>query len=203
MPAPTPVEALHAEYAPLLFQQPSLLTDDQRRSLEFYAGDLVAVARFRHEDDPEGDVAVWIRKTLALEVFVRRVGRMPRENRRLPAGAISAEENVLVAHVRSQRRLFAVGRLCSYQQGRLQCIGGFSFHPLDDLWRANVEAYGTFTNDRRRAPRLRSDNALESGLARWAAKVRWRYWAGSLPQQRINDLTNSLDFWTWGTPPGR
>lgn len=122
-----------------------------------------------------------------------------RENRRLPAGAISAEEKELTGRVRAQRKAFAAGRLCSYQVRRLLCIPGFSFQPLEDRWQANYEEYRRFTVIHWAAPRLRSPDKSERRLAGWAAKARMAFRAGTLPQSRIESL-DRLEFWSWGPP---
>ncbi|WP_220604808.1 helicase associated domain-containing protein [Cryobacterium inferilacus] len=138
----------------------------------------------------------------ALEAFVRAEGRLPRENRRLPAGAISADEKRRSNSIRAQRRSFAAGRLCSYQVRRLLCIPGFSFHPKEDRWRANYGAYDQFTAAHGHAPRLRSTDDAEQALARWAAKTRMARRAGTLSTAKVATL-NELNFWAWGAPHRR
>jgi hypothetical protein len=202
MPAQTPVELLHAEYAQLRHQPPSTLTADQRRSLTFYNGEMESRSAGEIPDTVPRDVAVWIRNLVALESFVRGQGRGPRENRRLPEGAISTEEKQRTHSVRAQRRAFAAGRLCTYQVQRLLCVPGFSFHPLKDVWQANCAAYADFTATHGDAPKLRSTDPSERALARWAAKARLAYRSGTLPADRVETLT-ALDFWTWGAPSRR
>ncbi|TDW30350.1 helicase associated domain-containing protein [Cryobacterium psychrophilum] len=202
MPAQTPVELLHAEYAQLHRQHPSTLTQDQRRSLAFYDGELAPRGAVEIPYTVPRDVAQWTRNLLALESFVRAEGRMPRENRRLPEGAISTNEKQRANSVRTQRRAFAAGRLCTYQVRRLLCIPGFSFHPLEDDWQAKCAAYARFTATHGYSPKLRSSNASERTLDRWAVKTRMAYWAGRLSPDRV-DTMNGLDFWTWGAPTGR
>ena len=195
MSEPTPVELLQAEYAQLLLRQPATLTGDQKRSLVYYKADV----------SPQGvesaEVTAWLRNVTALEVFVQREGRMPRENRRLPPGAISVEEKKLGYRVRAQRRAFAAGRLCSYQERRLLYVPGFTYHPLEDLWWAHFEAYRLYTVVHQDAPKLRSQNKLEVGLAGWAAKTRMAYRAGTLEQWK-RDALDGLDFWSWGAQGG-
>lgn len=197
MPAPTPVDVLHAEYHELQSRYPATLTRDQTQSLRCYTAEIAFNRGLLPEDHFAHDVAVWVRNLLALEAFVAREGRMPRENRRLPAGTISSEEKGLTYRVRAQRKAFADGRLSSYQERRLRCIPGFTFHPQEDEWQANVLLYSNFTDVNRRAPRARSSNASEKARAGWAAKVRLAYWAGKLSQSRIDSL-NDLRIWTWG-----
>ncbi|TFD55059.1 hypothetical protein E3T43_12640 [Cryobacterium sp. Hh7] len=202
MPEQTPVEILHAEYATLQRQLPSTLTSDQKRSLAFYTGEQVNQGTAENPGDVPQDVARWTRNMLALEFFVRAEGRMPRENRRLPQGTITSAEKQCTNSVRTQRRAFSAGRLCAYQVRRLLCIPGFSFHPLADTWQANCAAYADFTATRGHSPKLRSSNASERALDRWAAKTRLAYRAGALAPDRINTM-NGLDFWTWGAPTSR
>ncbi|WP_166806113.1 helicase associated domain-containing protein [Cryobacterium sp. TMT2-10] len=199
MPAPTPVELLHADYAQLHHQPPSTLTADQRRSLTFYNGEMESRSAGEIPDSVPRDVANWIRNVFALEAFVRCQGRMPRENRRLPEGAISAVEKQRANSVRAQRRAFIAGRLCTYQVRRLLCVPGFSFHPLEDVWQASCAAYGDFTATHGDAPKFRSTDPSERALAGWAAKMRLAHRAGTLSTDRVEILTG-LDFWTWGAP---
>ena len=202
MPAQNPVELLHAEYAELHRQPASTLTPDQRRSLVFYGSELVSRGGVHIPATVPRDVAGWIRNLFALEAFVRCEGRLPRENRRLPDGVISANERQRANSVRSQRRAFVAGRLCAYQMRRLLCVPGLSFQPLERAWRANFTAYALFTASHGDAPKLRSTHATERALARWAAKARLAYRANTLSPERVRTL-NGLDFWTWGAPRRR
>ena len=202
MPKQSPVEQLHAEYARLHDQPPSTLTPDQRRALTFYKCEMASHGGAEIPDAVPRDVADWISNLFALESFVGGEGRLPRENRRLPAGAISTEEKQRTHSVRAQRRAFAAGRLCTYQVQRLLCVPAFSFHPLEDAWQANRVAYADFTATHWDAPKLRSTDASERALARWAAKMRLAYRAGTLSADRVETLTG-LDFWTWGAPSRR
>ena len=77
------------------------------------------------------------------------------------------------------------------------CVPGFSFHPCEDLWRANFEAYDLFVAAHRDVPKLRSEDGSERNLAGWAAKARMAYRAGTLALWK-QDALNSLDFWSWG-----
>jgi hypothetical protein len=144
---PESVAALHAEYAQLQLQPPSAFTDDHDRSVRYYAAELAF-----GEQSGQDEAGAWIRDLFTLEAFVDREGRMPRENSRLPPGVIETEEKMLTGFVRSQRRLFAAGWLCSYQVRRLLGVPGFSFHPLEDRWDAQLEEYLRFTDTRREAP---------------------------------------------------
>ena len=202
MPNQSPVELLHAEYARLHDQSPSALTADQRRSLTFCNGEMESRSAGEIPDTVPRDVANWIRNVFALEAFVRCKGRTPRENRRLPEGTISDVEKQRANSVRAQRRAFAAGRLCTYQVQRLLCVPGFSFHPLEDAWQASCAAYADFTATHWDAPKLRSADASERALARWAAKMRLAFRAGTLSADRVEILAG-LDFWTWGAPSRR
>ena len=202
MPAPNPGELLHAEYAQLHRQPPSTLTPDRRRSLVFYDAEMASSSAGEIPDTVPRGVANWIRNVFALEAVVRGEGRMPRENRRLPEGAISAEEKWRANSVRAQRRAFTAGRLCTYQASRLLCIAGFSFHPLEDAWRETFDAYARFTATHGDAPKLRSADPSERALAGWAAKTRLAFRAGALSADRVETLTG-MGFWTWGAPSTR
>jgi hypothetical protein len=179
------VAALHAEYAQLQLQlqnqPPSAFTDDFGRSVRYYAAELAF-----GEASGQDEAGAWIRDLFTLEAFVGREGRMPRENSRLPPGVIETDEKMLTGFVRSQRRLFGAGRLCSYQVRRLLCVPGFSFHPLEDLWDEHLEEYRRFTDTRREAPKLRSDDPLERRLAAWGAKARLHYRRGTLSKRRVD-----------------
>ena len=193
MPAPTPVDVLHAEYAMLQDRAPSTLTRDERQSLIIYACELAAEASADSVDAAPRHVTDWISTLFALESFVLQEGRMPRENRSVPTGSISVLEKQRANNVRAQRRAFAAGRLCTYQIRRLLCIPGFSFQPLEDNWQANCAAYARFTATHGAAPKLRSTDPSEQALARWAAKTRLAYRAGTLSAARIDALTH-LEF---------
>jgi hypothetical protein len=197
MPTPTPVDVLHAEYQELQSRYPATLTRDQTQSLPYCTAEIAFSRGLPLEGHFPHDVTVWVYNLLALEAFVARERRMPRENRRLPIGTISPEEKRLTYRVRAQRKAFADGRLSSYQERRLLCIPGFTFQPQEDQWQASFLLYSNFTDVHRRAPRARSSNASEKTLATWAAKARLAYWAGKLPQGRIDSL-NDLTIWTWG-----
>lgn len=155
MSAPSRVELLHSEYAQFHRQHPSTLTQDQTRSLAFYRGERASCDTVEITDAVPRDIANWIRSLLALETFVRREGRLPRENRRLPEGAISTEEKQRSNSVRAHRRAFTAGRLCSYQVRRLLCIPDFSFQPGEDKWKATCAAYARFTAANGDAPKVR------------------------------------------------
>ncbi|QYF74877.1 helicase associated domain-containing protein [Cryobacterium sp. PAMC25264] len=198
----SPLEQLHVEYRQLQRQRPSRLTQDHVTSLTFFTAD----PTWRESGEiparaPRG-VMGWIHSVLALEDFVEREGRLPRENRRLPAGTISIEEKQRCNSVRAQRRAFAAGRLCSYQVQRLQCIDGFTFQPVEDAWQAHYDAYSRFTATHGDAPKLRSEMETERALARWAAKTRLAYRSGRLAPARVVAL-NALSFWTWGASNGK
>jgi len=202
MSEPSPLEALHAEYAQLHRQPPNTLTQDQTRSLTIYSAEQTWRNTSAMDDTIPREIADWIRNLAALEAFVRAEGRLPRENRRLPAGAISTDEKRRSNSVRAQRRSYAAGRLCTYQVRRLLCVPGFSFHPTEDRWRANYAAYAQFTATHGHAPRLRSTEDAEQALARWAAKTRMARRAGTLSPAKITAL-QELNFWAWGAPQRR
>ncbi|KGJ76931.1 hypothetical protein GY21_08810 [Cryobacterium roopkundense] len=197
MPTSNPVDDLHTEYRELQSRYRATPTRDQAQSLRYYTAEIAFSRANPTDDHVPNNVIVWVRNLLALEAFVAREGRMPRENRRLPAGTISSEEKGLTHRVRAQRKAFADGRLSSYQERRLLCIPGFAFQPQEDQWQAKFILYSHFTDVNRRAPRARSRNASEKTLASWAAKVRMAYWAGTLAPSRIDSL-NNLTIWTWG-----
>ncbi|MGY4856866.1 helicase associated domain-containing protein [Cryobacterium sp. AP23] len=207
MSEPVLIKHLHAEYAQLQCQPSSSLTQDQTRSLVFFSAEVAAlddqgvadgIAGVESHEAVSNDVTSWIRQLFALERFVHREGRLPRENRRLPMGAISAEEKRCTYIVRAQRRAFMAGRLCSYQVRRLQCIPAFTFQPRADAWHAKYAAYATFTASHGEAPKLSSIDTSERALAGWAAKTRMAYRAGTLAPSRIEAM-NALAIWAWGS----
>jgi len=198
MTEPNALSTLHAEYAQLRRLGSDELTDDQARSLSYFVRELqLRDARPSDAAPVPDDITTWIQNVFALEDFVARVRRMPRENRRLQAGSISAEEKALTRFIRAQRRRFTEARLCTYQERRLAAIEGFSFHPNDDRWFEHFREYRKFTVENRRVPRYRSDVDGERALAAWAAKQRLAYRQGRLPRERVTAL-NRVAFWTWG-----
>ncbi|TFD48564.1 hypothetical protein E3T46_15125 [Cryobacterium sp. Hh11] len=197
MTEPTALSTLHAEYARLCRLGPDGLTADQTLSLTYF------LREQQLRDAQPGDAQIpdaitrWFQNVFALEDFIARLNRMPRENRRVPAGTIPVEEKALTSFVRAQRRAFAGARLCTYQERRLAAIGGFSFHPRDDVWTSHLREYRAFITENGRVPRLRSHDDNEHALAAWAAKQRMAYRRGRLSRERVLDLSGS-GFWTWG-----
>ena len=197
MTEPTALSTLHAEYEKLQRLGPDGLTADQPLSLTYF------LREQQLRDAQPGDAPIpdaitgWLQNVFALEDFVARLKRMPRENRRLPAGTIPVGEKALTSFVRAQRRAFAGACLCTYQERRLAAIDRFSFHPRDDVWIERFRGYRAFITENGRVPRFRSDEARESSLAAWAAKQRLAYRRGSLPRERVLELSG-LDFWSWG-----
>jgi hypothetical protein len=202
MPAPSPLDQLHADFAALAQRPPAALTRDHRRSLLFYRSELALLAHSAPPPQTPTRVIQWLQNLAELEAFIARETRWPRENRRLHRAAITAEERHLAIWVRTQRTAIDGGLRYDYQLRRLTCIPGFLLHPLDDHWSQHVIDHQHFTDTHRRAPLLRSDDPAERSLAAFAAKQRFAYRHGLLPRDRIAPLVR-LEFWTWGSqPPG-
>ena len=197
MTEPSTLSLLHAEYARLRHLRPDRLSADQARSLSYFVRELQLRPERPGEAQIPDAITRWLKNVFVLEDFIARLNRMPRENRRLPANSISDEEKTLTAFVRAQRRAFAGARLCTYQERRLAAIGGFSFHPRDDVWISRFREYRDFITENGRVPRLRSHEDKEHSLAAWAAKQRVAYRRGRLSRERMLALSG-LGFWTWG-----
>ena len=202
MPTPTALEQLHADYAAFAQRPPTALTPDRRRSLLFYQGELALLTHKPPPPQTPTRVIQWLQSVAELEAFIARETRWPRENRRLPTGAITVEERHLATWVRTQRTAAHRGVRCDYQLRRLACVQGFYLHPLAEQWHRQVTEYQCFTDTWRQAPLLRGDDLTERRLAGFAAKQRLAYRRGRLSARQIATLER-LDFWSWGSqPPG-
>jgi hypothetical protein len=202
VPTLNAIDQLHADYATHARRPPAALTPDRRRSLLFYRGELALLARTPVPPQTPARVLRWLQTLTALEAFISRETRWPRENRRLDRAAITAEERHLATWVRTQRTAVDGGVRCDYQLRRLASIPGFHLHPLAEQWYRHATGYQHFTLTHRRAPLLRGDGPTERSLARFAAKQRLSYRRGRLSPDRIATL-ESLYFWSWGSKPPR
>ena len=200
MHASNTLDQLHADYATRALRPPTALTPDRRRSLLFYRCEQAMLAGTPFPPQMPARVIQWLQTLAALEAFIARETRWPRENRRLDRAAITAEEHHLATWVRTQRTAANGGVRCDYQTRRLACTPGFHLHPLADQWHRQVTVHQHFTTAHRRAPLLRSDDPTERRLARFAAKQRLAYRRGRLSPHRIATLER-LDFWSWGSKP--
>jgi hypothetical protein len=197
VPPPNSLRQLHLVYAFLDTQPPSALTDDLRKSLLYYRGELTLLALLPVPDETPIRVTNWLLNLLELETFVAREGRWPRENRRLDRSLILEDERQLAAWIRTQRIAAGQGARCTYQLDRLECVDGFRWQPLDDRWHNNADTYQLFTDTHKRAPSLHSDDQTERTLAGFATRARSAHRRGRLTATRIGIL-EELDFWTWG-----
>ena len=197
MTAQHPLDALLAHYSTLDQADTSCtLTDQDRQSLRFYRIERQLVAEPQAFTAARDRVTVWARQLLALEAFVTRHDRMPRENNRHPRGEVPAQERTLADWVTYLRTSATRARHSDYQTRRLQCIPGFTWAPGDDRWQTQYDTYRQFLQQHHRAPRYRSQDPAERSLAGWAAKQRWRHRNGQLPQDRGQRLSQ-LSVWTW------
>ena len=202
MPTLNTLEQLHADYAAFAQRPPAALTPDRRRSLLFYQGELALLTHIPPPPQTPTRVVQWLQSVAKLEAFIERENRWPRENRRLPTGAITVEERHLATWVRTQRTAANGGVRCDYQLRRLACVPGYHLHPLSEQWHRHVTGYQHFTDIWRQAPLLRGDDPTERRLAGFAAKQRLAYRRGRLSPRQIATLER-LDFWSWGSqPPG-
>jgi hypothetical protein len=195
------VETLYAQYERLERNHPSSPSDDLRRSLHFYRSEQAFRGQPSHVAAAADRSARWVRNLFALEAFVARAGRFPRQNNRLPRTAFAPGELQLANWVRSERRAGQQGRRCSYQIARLACVPGYSAKPLDHRWAKHLEAYREFTSRNGRAPSMRSTSLGERRVAGWAARQRFLHRQGRLPAGRV-DALNRLHFWAWGSAGG-
>ena len=196
VPALNGLDQLHADYATLALRPPGALSPGRRRSLLFYRGELALLTHTPTPPQTPILVIRWLQTLAALEAFISRETRWPRENRRLDRAAITAEERRLAIWVRTQRTAADGGVRCDYQLRRLACVPGFHRHPLDDRWYQHVIDHQHFTDTQRRAPLLRSDDSAERSLAAFAAKQRLAYRQGQLLPRRI-EILERLPYFTW------
>jgi len=200
VPTLNTLEQLHADYAAFAQRPLAALTPDRRRSLLFYQGELALLTHTPPPPQTPTRVIQWLQSVAELEAFIARENRWPRENRRLPTGAITVEERHLATWVRTQRTAANGGVRCDYQRRRLACVPGYHLHPLSEQWHRHVTEYQHFTDTWRRAPLLRGDDPTERRLAGFAAKQRLAYRRGRLSARQIATLER-LDFWSWGSQP--
>jgi hypothetical protein len=193
---PSPLDALYAVYERLSRRDPATLSHHQRRSVQHYLAETRGRASLSQREGALDHITRWACNLFALETFIAREGRWPRENNRLPAGAFAPDEQRLANWVRSERRATQALRRCSYQRLRLAAISGYTHATPDQRWEARRRDYEAFTQDHGRAPSLRR-SPDEKRLARWAAKQRFQRRSGSLPKHRETAL-GKLSFWTWG-----
>ena len=195
MSDPSALNRLFEDYRKLLYFPPKALSYDARRSLLFYRAEHPASPV--HPDHPPIPTRVmqWTQQRERLEVFIGQHGVLPRNNRR-DSSTKTGEELSLAEWLRTQRAGDSAGRLCSYQQKRLDAIELFSWDPVESAWEARYNAYRAFVVENGRAPsERRSDKELT--LANWASKRRAAYWAGRLPAYQEEAL-DRLPIWTWG-----
>lgn len=192
MPATADLARLWAEYLALDQNRPHWPTDDQLHSLTYFREELRA-GHATSSAASRSRVSVWVDTVIAVEAFVDREGRLPRENNRAVRGTITAEERRLADWIRYQRRQATRVGHCDYQRRRLECIPGFLWDPRGDQWDVQFAEFARFVATHHHAPRYRSDDSHEKGLAAWAAKQREFIQKGTLPPRRLKKL-RSLSF---------
>lgn len=174
---------------------PAGSTDDHARSARFAAVE----AALRDGVTPaehSSQIIRWALRVRDLTDFTATHGRFPRENNRAPSGTISRRESRLHEWVRLQRRATIRDSHCNFQIQRLELIPGFSWDPHGDAWTEKLTRYRDFIAQSQRAPRARSDDPAEQGLAHWAAKQRSQHRRNQLAYER-ETLLRSLSIWTW------
>jgi hypothetical protein len=194
---PEYVHALYAEYRHLAARDPRSLTEDGARSILFFRTEQSLAAGGTAADDIPRRLLKWITSVIAVDDFIAVVGRLPRENNRLPRAQISAQERVLVEWLRYQRRPRTLETHCDYQRRRLEAIPGFLWDPITDRWSDTFRDYERFLVRHRRAPSVRCVDPLERHLAAWASKQRHLRRRGHLDPARESALAR-LPIWTWG-----
>lgn len=187
---PTPVEALHRRLTELEHQSTLRLKPDELRSLRYLR---MAEATDPAGPSPSDRIGAWLHRAHHVEQFVRRTGRLPRENNRLPKESIDPIEQTLADWLRYQRRAATRSLHCEYQRLRLESVPGFSWEPLGDRWDERFAEYVSFIGRQHRIPLYRSADQHERSLAAWATKQRSFLRAGTLPQERARKLA-SLNF---------
>jgi hypothetical protein len=189
-------QARESKFGPLAQGPLRTLNDDERRAVAF----LEAERRIRrHESQRDEDIKLtnvdrWVAGARRLEVLISRLGRFPRQNRRLPRAAISDEERTSANWVRYQRRWW--GTLCNYQRNWLESIPGFLLDPVGERADAQVENYTRVATRVGRAPKRTSDERDEVRAAQWQAKQKMLYREGKLPKHRVDELSK-LPHWRW------
>jgi hypothetical protein len=196
MPEQTPRESLYAKYSQLEQRAKTRrLSRDQEQSLRYFRAERLVRQEPGQVADSRDYVTRWARNVLALEAFVEKEERMPRENNRLPVEAFATDEVRLATWVRYERRSRDSGRRSSYQLERLDLIAGYSRRPLAERWDKRRADYAAFIATNLRAPLLQDSD--ERSLAAWAAKQRYLKRRGRLESQKQDSL-NQLGIWTWG-----
>lgn len=189
-------QARETKFGPLAERPLGILNDDERRAVAF----LEAERRIRgHESQCNEIVKLtnvdrWVAAARRLEVLFSRLGRFPRQNRRLPRPAISDEERTSANWVRYQRTWW--GTLCRYQKDWLESIPGFFLDPIGEQADAQVGNYTKVANRVGRAPKRTSDERDEVRAAQWQAKQKILYREGKLPKHRVDELSK-LPYWRW------
>ena len=192
MPATADLARLWADYLALYQNGPHWPTDDQLHSLAYFREE-TKLGRTTSSTASRSRVSVWVDAVIAVEAFVDREGRLPRENNRAARESITVEERRLADWIRYQRRYTTRDRHCEYQRRRLECVPGFSWDPRGDQWDVQFAEFARFVATHHRAPRYRSDDSHEKGLAAWAAKQRELIQKGTLSPRRVKKL-RSLSF---------
>jgi hypothetical protein len=194
---PEYVHALYVDYLHLVASDPRSLTEDETRSILYFRTEQSLAAGGTNADDIPRRVLKWITSARAVDDFIAAVGRLPRENNRLPRAHVSAEERVLVEWLRYQRRPRTRETHCDYQRRRLEAVPGFLWEPIADRWSDTFRDYERFLVRHRRAPSIRSVDPLERHLAAWASKQRHRRRRRHLDAARESALA-TLPIWSWG-----
>src|SRR5690606_36791872 len=114
------------------------------RDLRYYQLDKSADAGIA----PEGKerASVWIRRVRALDQFIDRNERLPKEN------SGDGDERALADWLRYQRRPASRDRHCDYQRERLEALPGFTWSPASDRWHRTLAAYSLFIQAYSRVP---------------------------------------------------
>jgi hypothetical protein len=180
-------------YQVLVDRPDSTLTDDERRSKGFLLADRALLAGI----PVTGQKGAWVRHLQEYE-SIRDGQWWPRQNARRPE-THSTRERELAEWFRRQRRAARDGRLCSYQLERLQNLHiPFALSHSDYLWGIKLQTYRLFLKRRHALPRQTAElNPIEASIARWAARQRYLYRKGRLPEERAAAL-EALPIWSWG-----
>jgi hypothetical protein len=197
MSTPLYLQSLHADCAVLASLAPNARNSDQARSVLYFLTDQSMEITQPAPEGVPARVIGWVRSARALDTFVMREGRLPRENNRLPRGTITAEERTLIEWVRYERRLRSRDAHCEYQRRRLEAIPGFLWDPITDRWSNTFRDYERFLVRYRRAPSVRSVDPMERHLAAWGSKQRHLRRRRHLDPARESALA-TLPIWTWG-----
>ena len=132
----------------------------------------------------------WVEKLHGYEKFADRESRNPRENTRDRASLLPMERRMGEwARYQRQRR----SNLCRFQVLRLDASPAFRWHPHEDAWNAQCDAFIRHVQRHGQPPFLNAADQNEFTLARWLHRQLQKLKDGTLSDQRNRRLNDALD----------